>query len=287
MEPVVRYTTSEVIRPGPYHRLLNGIEWVTGTPCTNLVGVPQSLCSKTVTNSTAGYLWLFALSAFGIIVGFLGLAVFVTTVYGAWYGVKSAGQAYKEVMGKIMLLEAKCGKLEEALAKETTARLAAECALQEKLKEEVKARTQADTNLTTKLDKERVDRQAAAVTLEASVTKKINDESADRKADDHALRHDLRKEERIRQKEVMDLSHKFLEDNRKEGEIRAKGFADTMKMIMDETSLRTVKMDSVSSRVNEISIKLTNEKVEREAQDASLARKIDGLRAIKDPRHSC
>ncbi|KAK6515754.1 hypothetical protein TWF281_004344 [Arthrobotrys megalospora] len=279
MEPVVRYTTSEVVRPGPYHRIINGIEWVTGTPCANLVGVPQSLCSKDAT--VTSYVWLFTLSAFGIIVGFLGLAVFVTTAYAVWYGIRSAGQAYRDVMAKITQLEAKCGKLEEALVKETTARLAAEGALQEKLKEEVTARTQGDNCLTTKLEKERTDRQSAAATLETAFTKKLNDESADRKADDHALRHDLRKEEHIRQKEVMDLSHQFLEDTRKEGEIRAKGFADTMKMIMDETSVRTVKMDSVSSRVNEISVKLTNEKVEREAQDASLARKIDGLRAIK------
>ncbi|KAK6342512.1 hypothetical protein TWF718_007915 [Orbilia javanica] len=285
MEPIVRYTTSEVVRPGPYHKLINGIEWVTGTPCTSLIGVPQSVCSKEVT--AAGYVWLFALSAFGIIAGFLGLAVFVTAAYGIWYGIKSAGQAYREVMGKITLLEAKCGKLEDALVKETTARIAAECALQEKLREESKARTEADTNITKKLEKERVDRQAAAVTLETSLAKKLNDESADRKADDHALRHDLRKEEHTRQKEVMDLSHKLLEETRKEGEIRTKGFAETMKMIMDETSLRTVKLDSVSTRVNEISVKLTNERVEREAQDASLARKIDGLRAVKDPRHSC
>ncbi|KAK6331478.1 hypothetical protein TWF730_004560 [Orbilia blumenaviensis] len=282
MESVVRYTTSEVVRPGPYHRLINGIEWATGTPCTNLIGVPQSLCSKDAT--ATGYVWLFALSAFGIIVGFLGLAVFVTAAYGVWYGIKRTGQAYTEIMAKITQLEAKCGRLEEALAKETTARLAAECALQEKLKEEVKARSQADTDITTKLDKERVDRQTATVALESSFAKKLNDESADRKADDHALRNDLRKEEHIRQQEVMDISHKFLEDTRKEGEIRAKGFADTMKMIMDETSIRTVKLDSVSSRVNEISVKLTNEKVEREAQDASLARKLDGLRAIKGLR---
>ncbi|KAK6503692.1 hypothetical protein TWF481_008696 [Arthrobotrys musiformis] len=284
MEPVVRYTTSEVIRPGPYHRLINGIEWVTGTPCGSLIGVPQSLCSKDAT--AASYVWLFALSAFGIIVGFLGLAVFVTAVYGAWYGVKSAGRAYKEIMGKITLLEAKCGKLEEALIKETAARLAAECALKEKVKEEAAARSLADTNIAAKLEKERVDRQAGVVTLETSFTKKLNDEAADRKADDYALRNDLRKEETIRQKEVMDLSHKFLEDTRKEGEIRSKGFAETMKMIMDETSLRTVKLDSVSSRVNEISVKLTNEKVEREAQDANLARKIDGLRAVRDARMS-